>query len=191
MKRREAYIGALMSTALPESVDAWRMVSGRRIFTGSLPLSSMPRLAESLADTEGECGFRVEFGRDEFGVAFVELAAEAALPLVCQRTLERFELPVQIGQRLGLIREEREEAGLPPGYEPVLLAEDARISPAGLIEDELILAVPVVPVKPGTEAVQAQWAAPVDEEEAQDERPNPFAALSALKTGNPKQQKSK
>lgn len=179
-----------MSTAMPESIDAWRMVSGRRIFSGNLPLAGLPRLAASLADTVGECSYRVEFGRDEFGVAFVELAAEAALPLICQRTLERFELPVRIEQRLGLIRDEREEPSLPPGYEPVLLPEDARLVPAELIEDELILAVPVVPVKPGTEAVQVDWPAEV-EEEAEDERPNPFAALSALKTGNPKQQKSK
>jgi uncharacterized protein len=179
-----------MSTAMPESVDAWRLVSARRVFTGSLPLAGMTRLAASLADTVGECSYRVEFGRDEFGVAFVELAADVALPLVCQRTLERFELPVRIEQRMGLIRDEREEAGLSPGYEPVLLPDDARLNPAELVEDELILAIPVVPVKPGTEAIQAHWVEAV-EEEAEDERPNPFAALSELKTGNRKQQKSK
>lgn len=174
-----AYICALMSNALPDSVDAWRMVSAGRLFEGRIPLASMRRLADSLADVEGDCGYQVEFGRDEFGIAFIELRVDAALPLVCQRTLERFELPVRIEQRVGLIRDEREESALPPGYEPVLLGEDARLHPAELIEDELILAVPVVPVKPGTEAVEVQWTA--DVEEAEDERPNPFAALSALK----------
>jgi uncharacterized protein len=101
--------------------------------------------------------FRIEFGRDEFGVAFADLRVEAALPLTCQRTLERFELPIRVEQRIGLIRSERDEASLPPGYEPVLLPEDARLNPAELIEDELILAVPVVPVKPGTEAIEARW----------------------------------
>lgn len=170
---------------MPEVVDAWRMVASGRLFSGALPLASMQRLAESLADTEGSCEYRVEFGRDEFGAAFVELVADVALPLTCQRTLERFALPVHVEQRLGLIRDEREEAGLPPGYEPLLLAEDARLNPAELIEDELILAIPVVPVKPGTEAVEIEWTEA--EEEAEDERPNPFAALSALKTGTSKQ----
>ena len=45
------------------------------------------------------------------------------------------------------------------------------------MEDELILAVPVVPVAPGTEAVERDWTAP--EEETQ--RASPFAALSSLK----------
>jgi uncharacterized protein len=168
-----------MSAGLPDVLDAWRTVNARRVYEGRLPLAVMPRLAEYLVDTEGECGYRIEFGRDEFGVAFVDLKADAALPLICQRSLERFELPVGIEQRLGLIRDERDEASLPPGYEPVLLPEDARLNPAELIEDELILAIPVVPVKPGTEAIEAQWVE--THEEVEDERPNPFAALSALK----------
>lgn len=166
-------------SALPEVVDAWRMVNARRVFEGRLPLVALPRLSESLFDSDGAVDFRIEFGRDEFGVAFADLQVEAALPLTCQRTLERFELPIRVEQRMGLIRSERDEASLPPGYEPVLLPEDARLNPAELIEDELILAVPVVPVKPGTEAIETHWVEV--EEEIEDERPNPFAALSALR----------
>lgn len=173
-------------SALPDVVDAWRMVNSRRIFEGRLPLAAMPRLGDYLLDREGEADFRIEFGRDEFGIAFVEVRAEAALPLTCQRTLERFEYRVDVAQRMGLIRDERDEAGLPPGYEPVLLPDDGRLHPAELIEDELILAVPVVPVKPGTEAIEADWAAV--EEEVGEERQNPFfAALSALKSGGSNQ----
>ena len=180
-----AYICALMSVALPDVIDAWRMVAARRIFEGRIALAALPRLGESLADSTGACSYQVEFGRDEFGFAFVELKAEAALPLICQRTLERFELPVRIEQRLGLIRDEREEAALPSGYEPLLMPEDARLHPVELIEDEFILAVPLVPVKPGTEAIEARWESSA--EEMEDERPNPFAALSALKSGDVKQ----
>jgi uncharacterized protein len=179
MPRAADYLCPLMFSALPEVVDAWRMVAGGRVFQGSMPLSAMPRLAESLADTQGECKYEVEFGKDEFGIAFVAIRASAELPLTCQRTLERFALPVQVDQVMGLIRDEREEASLPPGYEPVLVPEDGRMNAAELVEDEMILAVPVVPVKPGTEAVEAHW--PAVEAEPEEERPNPFAALSALK----------
>ena len=87
-----------MFSALPEVVDAWRMVAGGRVFRGVAPLSAMPRLAESLADTQGECTYEVEFGKDDFGIAFMAIRAQAGLPLTCQRTLERFELPVQVEQ---------------------------------------------------------------------------------------------
>ena len=168
-----------MFSALPEVVDAWRMVAGGRVFKGTVPLSAMKRLADSLADTQGECTYEVEFGKDDFGIAFMAIRAEAGLPLICQRTLERFALPVQVEQRMGLIRDEREESSLPEGYEPVLVPEDGHMRASELVEDELILAVPVVPVKPGTEAVEAHWPAP--DAEPEEERPNPFAALSALK----------
>lgn len=166
-----------MSAVLPELVDAWRMVTQRRCFEGSLPLSRLPRLADALADSAGECHYALEFGRDEFDVGFLEIRIEAGLPLTCQRSLERFVLPVSTVQRLGLVRDEADEAALPPEYEPVLLDNDGQLRPLELIEDELILALPLVPVKPGTEAVETE--VPPTPEEVRTA--NPFAALAALR----------
>lgn len=168
-----------MSVNLPEMLDAWRMVQARRGVEGRLPLSSLTRLRESLADTEGEARFSLDFDRDALRVPYVELRIEAELPLVCQRSLERFLLPVNIVQRLGLIRDEAEEAALPPGYEPLLVPDDGQLRTVELVEDELILAVPVVPTNPATEAVEREW--PVTAEVEEPKRENPFAALSALK----------
>lgn len=153
------------------------MVAARRLFEGTLPLSAMSRLAGSLADTEGSCAFTLEFGQDTLKVPFVELTIDAGLPLLCQRSLQRFVLPVKSVQRLGLIRDEAEEAALPPGYEALLVPEDGQLRPADLVEDELVLAVPVVPLSPEGEAVDRDWA-PTEEEQS---KANPFAALAALK----------
>ncbi|NZA26920.1 DUF177 domain-containing protein [Luteimonas sp. SJ-92] len=166
-----------MSAEVPEVVDAWRMVAADRVFEGRLPLSGMARLEGAVLDHAGEAVFSLEFGRDALRVPYAELRIEAALPLLCQRTLQRFLHPVRIEQRFGLIRDEADEAALPPGYEALLLAEDGRMRPAELVEDELIMAVPLVPVAPGSEAVERDWPAPEDEEA----RANPFAALAALK----------
>lgn len=156
------------------------MVAARRGFEGRLPLSSMPRLGEALLDTEGEVAFALDFDRDALKVPYVELRIDAALPLLCQRTLQRFLLPVQVVQRLGLLAadaEEAAEAALPPGYEALQVAEDGALRPLELVEDELILAVPVVPVMPGSEGVERDW--PVTEDE--ELRANPFSALQGLK----------
>ena len=75
-------------SALPETVDAWRMVASRRTFEGSISFREMPRLRESLASDEGSVRFAIEFGRDELQVAYVGLKVEGELPLTCQRTLE-------------------------------------------------------------------------------------------------------
>ena len=160
--------------ALPERVDASRMVQARRSFQGKLPLASFLRLRESLAGAEGEADYDLEFGKDELGVAYLAVRVEADLPLTCQRTLDVYRESVRVDQRLGLIREESEEVALPPGYEPLLIA-DGQVSLADVIEDELILALPVVPLKPGA---PVEWHEEIPPEEGD---PNPFAALAKLK----------
>jgi uncharacterized protein len=165
-----------MSADKPESIDAWRAVAARRIHQGEVPLARFTRLADSLADVEGVCRFRIEFGRDALGAATVGLTADAGLPLVCQRTLQRFVLPVHIEQHLGLIRSEREESALAPETEPVLVPENGMLCPLDLVEDELILALPVVPLSP-RDPDEPEPPPAVDEEP----HSTPFAALAALK----------
>ncbi len=168
----------LMSANVPEMLDAWRMVAARRRFDGRIPLSAMIRLQGSLVDTEGECVYSLQFDQDDLlKVAYVELSIDVELPLACQRTLQRFLYPVQIRQRLGLIRDEDEEAALPPDYEALLVPDDGMLRATDLVEDELVLSVPVVPMAPGSEAVEAEW---VPSQEEQD-KASPFAALAALK----------
>ena len=165
-------------TALPESVDAWRMVQTRRSFQGTLPLAALSRLRGSLAADDGVVAFDLEFGKDDFGVAHLRVRAEATLPLTCQWTLETFGLPVHVDTRLGLITQEADEAGLPSGYEP-LLTSDGQLKLADVVEDELILAVPVVPVKPGAPEQARVFG---DMDEPQDEgQANPFAVLQKIK----------
>jgi uncharacterized protein len=166
-----------MSPALPDRVDIARQVQARRMYEGALPLAAMRRLCGSLATTEGAARYSVEFGKDGFGISFIALRVEADLPLICQRTLEVFAYPVSIDQRLGVIARESDEAGLPPGYEP-LLAPGGEISIADVIEDELILALPVVPLKPG---VPLEWKDPLTDDEVGEQPPSPFAALEKLK----------
>lgn len=154
------------------------MVTAQRIFEGWLELSAMPRLAAALTSCEGRCHYSLEFGRDTLGTGFVELQVEAALPLICQRSLEPFDLPVHVHQRLGMITDESQEAALPEGYEPILLEAGGNVRPLDLIEDELLLSIPAVPVQPGSESVEMTWPpeAPVEVSPV-----SAFAALARLK----------
>jgi uncharacterized protein len=165
-----------MSATLPAVVDAWRMVSANRLFEGSLPLSAFKRLRGSLVDAEGEVRYALEFGRDAGNQAFVEVRAEAELPLLCQRTLERYLHRVRLVQQLGLLTSEAQEDALPEHMEPLLLPESGELNPADLVEDELILAMPVVPINPDSSMPAQDW-----QDDEDEPKQNPFAALSALK----------
>src|SRR5690554_6846308 len=143
-----------MSAEVPGMVDGWRMVAAGREFEGRLPLAGMARLRDLLFDAEGEAAWAAGFGRDELDLPYVEVRVDARLPLECQRTLQRFEQSVQVRQRYGLVREEDDEAALPEGWEVLLPDEDGGVDLEALVEDELILAVPLIPVMPGSESVE-------------------------------------
>ena len=167
-----------MSANVPESLDAWRMVSARKRLDGQVSLAQLTRLQGLLVDFEGKCDYALEFGRDEtLRVSYVQLTLETELPLICQRTLQRYLHPISMVQRFGLIRDEADEAALPEGYEALLVAEDGHLKPLDLVEDELVLAVPLVPVSPGSEAIEREWEATTEEVA----KVNPFAALASLK----------
>ena len=167
-----------MSVTLPPQLDVWRMVANQRRFEGSLPLAHMPRLAGVLADAEGDCRYVVEFYRDPLKLDVMHIQLNAVFHLICQRTLERFALPVEIDQRLGLISDEAQEASLPEDMEAVLIEGHGEVSPAQLIEDELLLAVPLVPVNPDASDLDPKWSG---DEAAEEEKSSPFAALKALR----------
>lgn len=174
------YHSPFMSVALPAVLDVWRAVSARRCFEGGIPLAALPRLASMLADAEGEVRYSVSFDRDGQGAAFVDVHASTGFPLICQRSMDRFVLAVTIEQRLGLIRDEAEEAGLPPGWEPLLVA-NAELAPLEVIEDELILAVPLVATQPvEADASEFVWASDGITRPSQ-EKSSPFAVLGSLK----------
>lgn len=157
------------------------MVSARRSFAGELPIVAMSRLCEALADTDGMARFELDFGRDEFGVAYLDVRVQAPLSLLCQRTLEPFVLPLAVDSRLGLIRSEREESALPPGCEPLLVAEGGSLNLADVIEDEVLLALPLIPVNPDS-ALPDEATSPYPASESGEGRSdNPFAVLRELK----------
>ncbi len=166
-----------MLTPLPERIDVERAVTTGRVYAGVLPLAALPRLTSLLADAQGEVRYELSFGRNVIGQRSVALLADTALPLICQATLDRFELPVHVDTHLGFVKDETDDAGLPEGYEAAL-TDEGLVDPAALIEDELILAIPVVPRKPDA---RLQQPAAEPEGEADAGRPNPFAALTALK----------
>ncbi len=156
------------------------MVSARRSFEGRLPLADMKRLGEVLADATGDVGYTLDFARDELGTAYLDVHVRAPLTLLCQRTLEPFVLHVVSDQRLALVTDDRQYNALPPGCEPLLVTED-RIHPAAVVEDELLLAVPAVPVSPCSTWPEdgMEWGGPAAPADAGQD--NPFAILGELK----------
>jgi len=111
---------------------------------GELEIARLPRLAGLLHSKAGSVRASLQFRQRGLGRLAAMLELATTVELTCQRCLEPFELP--IAERTELTFVEPGEAGtsIPEEVEPVEL-DDGRLLPARLIEDELIVAIPLVP----------------------------------------------
>ncbi len=156
------------------------MVAARRSFFGTLPVAALPRLVASVAEPDGDIEYELDFGCDDLGNSSLDVQVCARVTLLCQRSLELFHTELRAKTRLGLIKDERDEDALPATSEPLLVSGPLRME--DVIEDELLLVLPLIPVAPGSEQKMAAWISTDGAEDAVDTEPNPFAVLSRLKS---------
>ena len=144
-----------------------------------VPLAELPRLAQ-LAGLAGEVRGRAHFRRTA-GIAVVELSFEGTARLQCQRCLGTMEVGVEAATEVGLVATEADVSRVPEELEPVL-APDGRISVGELVEEELLLTLPIVPLHAEEAACHvAPAAAAVSAAEAPPETTQkPFAQLAEL-----------
>jgi uncharacterized protein len=179
-----AYDAPAMSEGrLPERIDPYRFAETRRILEGRLKIASMRRLADHLADDSGEVRVQLEFGVDKEGVRYVRGRLRADLVLRCQRCLGEMTLPVESEICLGMIADESLADRLEEPYEPLVVGDEP-LYLRDIIEDELILALPVVARHEDAACAGGTTSGPEDEQVSGsgEERENPFAALAELKT---------
>ena len=112
--------------------------------------------------------------------------------VLCQRCLEPMGIDVERQVRLALVRGDAEAAALDATYDP-WLADDQPVSLSGLLEDELILAMPNFCRHPRGECEMPRGGNAVERGEQSGERQdadtagesgqvNPFSALEPLKS---------
>lgn len=168
-----------MFHALTSFADAQKQAAVGRVVEDRIPLSKLPRLLDLLASDQGSIEYRVSFQSDATGRPCLHVRAHGEVQLVCQRTLETFSHQIDVDALLGAIRREEEEAELLIDYEPLLLVGGEERSINSIVEDELLLALPPIPVKPGSEGKAPVW------QEGSSEKVHPFAALAQLKDKPP------
>ncbi len=160
------------------------MVEARRVLEGVFPLAEMARLLESVQTAHGEVSVSLEFGVDVEGVRYMRGRLRAAVELECQRCLDGMAFPIDSEFALALVRNMVEAENLPSHYEPLLL-DGEPLFLRDVIEDELLLALPIV-AKHAEGVCELALAADVladgtETEHDSTEKPNPFSVLADLK----------
>lgn len=179
---------------LPSALDVAAFCRDGGRLEGRLSIEAVPRLADSVlrtadgADAEG-IGWSATGSLQPVGggapQCIVDLACYATLTLECQRCLQPMAQPLRIDRRFRFVEGEDEAARLDEELEDDVLALVPRFDLLALVEDELLLALPLVPRHETCPALPAALhpgsgndAAGAEVEQRPD---HPFAALAALK----------
>jgi len=178
----------------PQFVDFVRYTESRKTLQGSLSFKFCQRLAAQIENPEGEITFELNFGIDEFANRYVSGKLETKLILVCQRCMENFEYPISVDLALAFISTVAEEDKIRGLYESYFYEDGHQIDLHALIEDEIILALPLIAKHEQSdccmsselhsdESIETDLNVTKDYEniDPQMEKVNPFEVLKQLK----------
>jgi uncharacterized protein len=113
---------------------------------------------------------------------WLHVGATTCVPLECQRCLRAVEVPLSIERSFLFVHGEDAAAQLDTDSEDDVLALTRALDLRELVEDELLLALPIVPRH---DVCPVPLVPPAAVDEPLAEKPNPFAALAALKGAKP------
>lgn len=183
------------ASQLPSRIEPFKWAEQGFSWSGQVPLSRFKRIASEATVPAGQpntdeilvqvdCRLYMD---DYQRVAWLDGTLAATVPMTCQRCLELVEVPVATQVHLALLTDEKQAARLDEDADFVVLSEeqvvhgvdDAQtIDLIELLEDELLLSVPI---SPRHEACENKHQPVVEDEPELIKRDNPFEALASLK----------
>lgn len=165
----------------PERIDAAKLFVRNGAVKAALPLARLPRLAGFLSGTSPDVAVDLHFTLDDEGRRRMGGTLAVPVTVVCQRCLQPMQL--QLGSTLDLLVVDDDAAlqELADDEDAVALA-DGQLDLPALIEDELILSLPLVPLHEDRNC-NTVLATLREEGAGTEARPNPFAILATLKGG--------
>ncbi|MFM6992805.1 MAG: YceD family protein [Rhodoferax sp.] len=174
----------------PKRLDIKALALAGQTLSGSDLLLNYERLKQELRGLEPESSTQMAVqwsARGEFrsgssgaGEPWLHLSVSARLPLVCQRCMGPVDVHVELAQRYRFVATEAIAEAEDDEAEEDLLVISREFDLAGLIEDELLMAVPIVPRHDTCPVAVPMQVADEAFDDAAGERPNPFAGLKGL-----------
>jgi len=155
---------------------------------GEDPLRSHPRL---LQETEGrgaslpvtwEADGELRNPRHVQPGIWIHLRANAVLPLTCQRCLRPVDVPLEVDRSFRFVGDEDTAANEDEEAEEDVLALGRSFDLLALVEDELLLSMPLAPMHETCPEPVKLSAEDEDFGSAEPARENPFAQLAGRRT---------
>lgn len=151
------------------------------------PLLNLERLAQELHGLEPDLAviwqakaeLRPRTGAEDD--VWLHLDARSTLPLTCQRCMGAVPVPVEIDQWYRFVADEDIAMAEDDQSEEDLLVMTPQFDLLAVLEDELLMALPLVPMHETCPVVPVFSAGEGELTQQEEARPHPFAALEQLK----------
>ena len=156
----------------PAAIDGLAFARNAAVLKGRLGMESLTRLAQS-GCSAAVLDFVLTGEINERGKSGLRLAISGSVRLECQRCLGSLDFPLQLEAQLEFAASEAEITTADDDIERVVASRE--MSVAALVEDEVLLALPMVPRHERCSAAAGLGA---------DAKPSAFQALAALKKGS-------
>jgi uncharacterized protein len=181
-----------MTAALPHAIDLRALAHRGETESGAAPLSAFGRLLEGAPVPDADLApvnwtARAEWREPVAALAgtpgtqpqlWLHLQLGAEVPQTCQRCLGAYAQAVEVDRWFRFVADETTAEAQDDESEEDLLVLEPRFDLVALIEDELLLALPLVPMHEVCPQPLRMSAGELPEEEGV---PHPFAALARLK----------
>jgi uncharacterized protein len=151
-------------------VDADVCARSGAVIERSFAEAELPRLSAASGQAGSTITARFQFSQFD-GLPAIDGELTAVVPATCQRCMKPTSL--ELHERFQLVVVDAERPDEPGGYEPVV-ADATRLDLRWLAEEQVLLALPLVPMHESTACAQARDAAA---EEEQGVRHKPFQNL--------------
>lgn len=165
---------------IPNQVDPRRFADRGLTFNGDWPLSDFARLGELTTRADGEVQVSLSFLRDEQKLPVMQMTLSAQVGMICQRCLDEAVLPIGGEHQYVFIRAGGDTSLLPRDYDIVEL-DDEPLDVRALVEEELLLALPLVPKHPEGECSHPDGYVEPELSDEEITGSNPFSVLAQLR----------
>lgn len=171
----------MQKVKLPLTIDPLRTAQKSLDCAGIYSADQVVRLAESVVSVDGDIDAEVSFNIDNQRLVVITGKASVPVTLMCQRCNHNFEYIVHATYCFCPVKNDEQAEALPAGYEPIEVDNFGEIDLLALIEDELILSLPIAPVHEYEHCEVSDADMIFGQLPAEAEKPNPFAVLASLK----------
>ncbi|MGQ8363783.1 23S rRNA accumulation protein YceD [Glaciecola sp. 1036] len=171
----------MTNVKLPKVLDPYKSAQKRSSYKGVYVATDMPRLSDSVASIVSDILVNVEFAKDAQGLTYFQGNAEVTVELICQRCNEGFSQEIEVEFCFSPVQGDEQAELLPDAYEPIEVNDHGEIDLLQMLEDELILALPIVALHAEEDCKVKSQDMQFGEIPSEQERENPFAVLKELK----------